>query len=196
MTLAAGQKRPFATFPPVGRARVKRGKETGGELMRNAGGRAHTSHAGGFGHYRRLATMAVLSFLAMFALMYAMVDRVSNVLPNLNQAYMAGLMTAPMVLIEVLVMRSMYPNTRLNIAVMSASAAMLVVFWFLIREQTGISDEQFLKSMIPHHGGAILMCEQAPLRDPDIMRLCKTIVSSQQREIDFMKAQLRQKVSN
>ena len=50
--------------------------------------------------------------------------------------------------------------------------------------------------MIPHHGGAILMCEQAPLRDPEIKTLCKTIVSSQQQEIDFMKAQLRQKESN
>jgi hypothetical protein len=158
--------------------------------------RAHTSHASGSGHYGRLATMAVLSFLAMFALMYAMVDRVSNVFPNLNQAYMAGLMTAPMVIIEVLVMRSMYPNTRLNIAVLSASTALLVAFWFLIREQAGISDGQFLKSMIPHHAGAILMCEQAPLRDPEILRLCKTIVSSQQKEIDFMKAQLRQKGSH
>ena len=63
-----------------------------------------------------------------------MVDRVSNVFPNLNQAYMAGLMTAPMVIIEVLVMRSMYPDTRLNIAVVSVSTAVLIAFWFLIRE--------------------------------------------------------------
>lgn len=44
--------------------------------------------------------MTVLSFIAMFILMYAMVDRFANVYPNVNQAYMAGLMAAPMVMIE------------------------------------------------------------------------------------------------
>jgi hypothetical protein len=46
--------------------------------------------------YLRLAVMAVMSLLAMFTLMYAMVDRLGNVIPNLDQVYMAGLMTAPM----------------------------------------------------------------------------------------------------
>ena len=40
-------------------------------------------------------------------LMYAMVDASSNVYPNLSRSYMAGLMTAPMLIIEVLLMRSM-----------------------------------------------------------------------------------------
>jgi hypothetical protein len=52
--------------------------------------------------YGRLLLMALLSFASMYVLMYAMVDRASNALPNLNQAYMAGLVTAPMVCIEVL----------------------------------------------------------------------------------------------
>jgi hypothetical protein len=47
-----------------------------------------------------LLIMTVLMFIAMYWLMYAMVDRLANVYPNLNQVYMAGLMTAPMVLIE------------------------------------------------------------------------------------------------
>ena len=44
------------------------------------------------GHYLRLLTMSVLSFISMYVLMYAMVDRFGNVYPNLNQFYMAGLM--------------------------------------------------------------------------------------------------------
>jgi uncharacterized protein (DUF305 family) len=47
-----------------------------------------------------------------------------------------------------------------------------------------------MRSMIPHHAGAILMCEQAPTRDPEIKDLCAAIVSSQQSEIDQMKAKL------
>jgi uncharacterized protein (DUF305 family) len=44
--------------------------------------------------------------------------------------------------------------------------------------------------MIPHHAGAILMCEEAPIRDPEIKELCGAIVSSQRSEIDQMKAKL------
>jgi uncharacterized protein (DUF305 family) len=39
--------------------------------------------------------------------------------------------------------------------------------------------------------GAILMCERASIRDFDLKRLCQNIVSSQQAEIDQMKAMLR-----
>ena len=44
--------------------------------------------------------------------------------------------------------------------------------------------------MIPHHAGAILMCEQAAIEDAEIKDLCGAIVSSQQAEIDQMKAKL------
>jgi len=44
--------------------------------------------------------------------------------------------------------------------------------------------------MIPHHASAILMCKQAPIRDPEITSLCRAIISSQQTEIDQMKAKL------
>lgn len=40
--------------------------------------------------YVRLGVMLFLSFLAMFALMYAMVDRFANVYPNLNQFYIVS----------------------------------------------------------------------------------------------------------
>ena len=44
----------------------------------------------------------------MYVLMYAMVDRMDNVVMNVNQLYMAALMAAPMVVIELVVMRGMY----------------------------------------------------------------------------------------
>jgi hypothetical protein len=141
-----------------------------------------------YSHYGLLVIMAVLSFLAMYVLMYAMVDRFSNVYPNLNQIYMAGLMTAPMVIIELALMRTMYHNGKLNVAIMAVSLAALAALFMLIRQQSAIGDGQFLRSMIPHHAGAILMCERAPIQDPEIEQLCTSIISSQQREIDQMKA--------
>jgi uncharacterized protein (DUF305 family) len=142
-------------------------------------------------HYLHLAIMTVLSFLSMYVLMYAMVDTFGNIYPNVNQLYMAALMTAPMVLIEIGVMRSMYKNTNANIAVIAASLVVLVGSWMLIRQQGFVADRQFLKSMIPHHAGAILMCEQAPIRDDEIRKLCQSILSGQRAEIAQMRGILK-----
>lgn len=60
-----------------------------------------------------------------------------------------------------------------------------------MRQQTAVSDKQFLRSMIPHHGSAILMCQEASIQDSEIKELCRNIVSNQQSEIDQMKAKLR-----
>ena len=143
-------------------------------------------------HYTRLMVMTALSFISMYVLMYAMVDSASSVFNNFNQVYMAGLMTAPMVVIELLLMRAMYENKKLNIVVIAGAVAAGLVLFTMIRQQTAISDRQFLRSMIPHHSGAILMCRQASLQDPEIWKLCEAIVSSQQHEIDFMTGKLRQ----
>lgn len=142
------------------------------------------------GHYLRLAAMIGLSFVAMYVLMYAMVDVLGNALPNLNQAYMAALMTAPMLVLELLLMGHMYANKKINAGLVIGGVLLLVLAWVGIRQQVAIGDEQFLRSMIPHHASAILMCEKAPLRDPDIQQLCRQIVVSQQGEIDQMKAKL------
>lgn len=143
-------------------------------------------------HYRLLLIMAVLSFICMYILMYSMVNEFSNVLSNVNQFYMAGLMTMPMLIIEVLLMNQMYKNSKLNAFVIGISAVGLIAFYFGIRKQVGVSDRQFLKSMIPHHAGAILMCNDANITDPEIKKLCEEIVASQEKEIAQMKAKLKQ----
>jgi uncharacterized protein (DUF305 family) len=138
-------------------------------------------------HYLHLAIMAGLSFIAMYILMYSMVDQFANVYNNVNQFYMAGLMTAPMVLIELAVMREMYKSPKANIAVIAVSLIALVGFFFAIRQQTAVGDAQFLRSMISHHAGAVLMCNEAPITRPEIKKICQTIISSQKQEIDQMK---------
>jgi uncharacterized protein (DUF305 family) len=127
--------------------------------------------------YLKLAVMAVLSFIAMYILMYAMVDEFASVYPNINQFYMAGLMTAPMIVIELLVMRGMYENSAVNAAILVASVVALGVFFAV-------------KSMIPHHSGAILMCGKAPIEDSEIKALCGQIIKSQREEIAQMKTML------
>lgn len=142
-------------------------------------------------HYRGLAFMAALSFISMYILMYSMVYTFGNVLNNFNQVYMAGLMTAPMVIIEILIMRSMYSNKRLNAIIIAISLIVLIGFFLFIRQQVAIEDRQFLRSMIPHHSGAILMCERASLQDAEIQALCDSIIESQKEEIRQMESILQ-----
>lgn len=142
-------------------------------------------------HYRRLALMSALSFAAMYALMYAMVDSWSNIYGNLNQAYMAGLMTAPMVGFELLLMRGMYRDRRRNAAILAASLVGGLLCLAAIRNQSAIGNRQFLRSMIPHHGAAILMCNEATFADPAIQDLCRRILANQTAEITEMKGLLR-----
>lgn len=138
----------------------------------------------------RLLLMAAAHFLLMYALMYAMVDRFENVLPNLNQVYMAAIMTAPMLVLEVLMMGGMYANKQALMLILGASVLVFGAGFAAIRQQWAIGDREFLRSMIPHHAGAILMCAEAPIEDADIRALCERIITSQQDEIDEMKALL------
>lgn len=152
----------------------------------------HMEHNGNENmHYKHLVIMTVLSFISMYAFMYSMVNAFENVFHSFNQVYMAGLMTAPMVIIEIFIMRMMYQNKKLNVMILTASAVALIGFFLLIRQQAGISDRQFLRSMIPHHASAILMCEKTSAQSQAIKDLCKNIISNQQTEIDQMKALLR-----
>lgn len=131
--------------------------------------------------------MIALSFVSMYVLMYAMVNTFADVYPNINQFYMAGLMTAPMVVIELLLMGAMYRNKKLNLAIIALGVLALVGFWFLIRQQGAVSDKQFIKSMIPHHSGAILMCREAKISDPELTKLCGDIIKAQEQEIRQLK---------
>ena len=89
-------------------------------------------------------------------------------------------------------MRTMYINKKLNALIVTVSSIALIAFFLFIRQQSGVLDKQFLKSMIPHHASAILMCEEANIQDPEIKELCEKIVSGQQEEINQMKAKLKE----
>ena len=154
---------------------------------------AHQAQQGHQGHYGRLLLMMGLSFVAMYALMYAMVDQWANVYNNVNQFYMAGLMVAPMLLIELWLMSSMYPDRRRNLILAGLTVAFMLFCWWGIRTQAAVTDKQFIRSMIPHHAGAILMCEENRLKDPELVKLCQDIITSQTQEIAQMKQLLAER---
>lgn len=136
--------------------------------------------------------MGCLSFISMYFLMYIMVDSYANVYSNFNQLYMAGIMTAPMIILELFFMAPMYRNKRRNAFIILLSIGIGILFIIFVRRQVAISDREFVRSMIPHHAAALLMCKEANLQDPQLQELCRNIERTQQEEIDFMKSKLEQ----
>ena len=143
--------------------------------------------------YRSLAIQTTISGAIMYLVMFVMIDRLSSFYNNLNMFYMTLMMVAPMVVLMILAMREMFPSKRLNTLLILGSSVAFFGSFALIRTQTTIGDTAFLRSMIPHHSGAILMCEQASLSDPEIVSLCGEIIKSQREEIAQMEAILARK---
>ena len=79
-------------------------------------------------------------------------------------------------------MKSMYPDKKLNLALYALFAIIFLLSLVAVREQLAVGDKQFLRSMIPHHSGAIQMCEKAKLADQEIRDLCGQIIQSQNTE--------------
>lgn len=140
-------------------------------------------------YYMMLGIMAVAMLVLMYFIMFAMIWSGVHFLQNFNFAYMAIMMAAPMIFMMPLMMGSMYSDRKLNRVVYIGSALLFILAFGAIRDQTLIGDKQFVRSMIPHHSGAILMCERASIRDAEVRELCfkpNGIIESQSREIQQM----------
>lgn len=156
-------------------------------------GDEHAKHDSGPGGHKPYASLLVslgVSFVVMYFLMYSMADRRSHVYLNLSNVYMAGLMAGSMVPVMLVTMPGMFKHRKKNAALWAASAAVLGLFWVLLRNEAGVGDRQFMRAMIPHHSAAIQMCKESSVTDPRVQKLCEGIVASQEREIAEMEALL------
>jgi uncharacterized protein (DUF305 family) len=138
--------------------------------------------------YLSLGLQTLISGVIMYLVMFVMIDSLSSFYNNLNMFYMTLMMVAPMVVLMILAMQHMFPSKAANLALLALSFVAFFGSFALIRTQTTIGDTAFLRSMIPHHSGAILMCQEASLSRPEIVKLCGEIIKSQREEIDQMKA--------
>ncbi len=136
--------------------------------------------------YLRLTLLTAFNIIAMFLLTYALIASFDHFYPNINRAYMAIIMAAPMVAGMMVVMGRMYPNARLNTAIGLGACFVFVLVFSAARLQAFVGNDQFLRSMISHHSSAVVMCEESSITDPEIIDLCESIVDTQLREIRQM----------
>lgn len=142
-------------------------------------------------HYLMLGLNLVISLTIMYFVMFTMIWSIEDFFNNLNMFYMALMMAMPMGILMLLMMRMMYPNKKLNLMLYGLFALLFILAFWAMRAQTIVGDQQFVRAMIPHHSGAILMCNRASIRDAEIRNLCfepNGIVESQTREIAQMNA--------
>lgn len=64
------------------------------------------------GSYKKLATAISINTVIMFFLTYVMIDSFEHFVVNINRTYMALIMAAPMVIVMLLVMHSMFKDKR------------------------------------------------------------------------------------
>ena len=144
----------------------------------------HTGHRP-YGHF---GIELIADFAVMYLVMYTMIATLGHLYVNVNNVYMTLMMVAPMAVIMLISMRAMFTDRRRNALIIAGAVVVFIASFAAMRTQAGVGDRQFLRSMIPHHSGAILMCQEASLTDPQIVALCGDIIRSQTAEIATMKA--------
>ena len=138
--------------------------------------------------YGRFAAMVVTATIIMFGLMYLNTYSIDHIYFSETRAFMALVMGATMTVVMLTFMLSMYPNRRVNTGLFIGSVALFIGALWLVRSQATVDEVAWMKAMIPHHSIAILTSERAHLQDPRVRKLAESIIESQRREIDEMKA--------
>ncbi|MBJ6120090.1 DUF305 domain-containing protein [Pontibacter sp. BT310] len=140
------------------------------------------------GNYKKFLLMLSVSFVIMYGVMFLNAAQFDHVYLNLNRLYMALLMVGPMALVMLGFMTSMYKDKKLNAIIVGVSLIVIAGAFVMLRNQTFVDDEHFMRSMIPHHSSAILVSSAADLQDPEVQKLAREIIESQKKEIAEMKA--------
>jgi DUF305 family protein family protein len=136
--------------------------------------------------YARFGAMIATSMLLMFALMYFNTYAFEHVRWSETRVYMTLIMGAGMAVVMLAFMLSMYRDTRINIAIFSGSAVVLLAALYLVRSQATVEDRSYMSAMIPHHSIAIMTSERANIRDRRVRELADKIIEAQRREIKEM----------
>lgn len=142
-------------------------------------------------NYKKFGLMMLVSFIIMYAIMFANVDLFEHIMLSNTRTYMTLLMVAPMAISMLLFMLSMYKNKKINTIILSVASIVLIGSFIMLRKQTFISDIQYMKAMIPHHSSAIMTSQNADLKDPEVKKLAEDIIEAQKREITKMNAAIK-----
>lgn len=137
--------------------------------------------------WTKFAAMIAASVIAMFFLMYQLVYSVDHATFSLNRLVSSFVMGCVMTLLMLGFMWNMYRGMAAKVGVAVSALVLGILLLAVNRQQMLIGDEDFMKSMIPHHSIAINNARKADIRDPRVKALADDIIEAQVREIAQMK---------
>lgn len=137
-------------------------------------------------NYTRFFVMILTSATVMLGLMYLNTYVLDHVYFSETRLYMAFVMGAAMAVVMLGFMWSMYPSNKMNVAIVIVSLVVFSGALYLVRTQSTVADESWMKAMIPHHSIAILTSERAAIKDVRVRKLADDIIRAQRREIKEM----------
>ncbi len=148
----------------------------------------HSSHSSkSYKPYIKFALMLTVSFFIMYGVMFLNAAEFSHIYLSNTRLYMTLLMISPMAILKLFFMSDMYKDKKLNIGIVFLSVSVFISALLFLRNQTFISDEQYMKAMIPHHSSAILVSENATFKNEKVKTLSIEIIKAQEKEIAEMK---------
>lgn len=137
--------------------------------------------------YRRFGLMILTSTIVMFILMYLNTYAGEHLFFSETRTYMAFLMGGAMAVIMMGFMFAMYPDRRINTAILAAGVVVFALSLWLVRSQITVGGPSYMRAMIPHHSIAVLTSERAGIQDARVARLAREIIAAQNKEIAEMR---------
>ena len=141
--------------------------------------------------YGKFIMMMLVSFVVMYLVMFLNMEKASHYHTSTSRIYMALLMVAPMAVVMMVMMGKMYPDKKINTAIIIGGVVLFAIVLAGLRTQTPVGDVQYMKAMIPHHSSAIMVSKQANIKDPEVKKLSQEIIRSQEEEIAQMEGILK-----
>ena len=141
--------------------------------------------------------MMIGSFIIQIIVMSGiMTNSYKNITFSLGKFYMSVIMALLMGLLEVI----MHDNHMrvISIYYYLFLGFLLVIFIYLYRNQAYIEDKDYLNEMIEHHSMAILTSEEIlqKTNSERVKKLAQNIITTQEKEINYMKELIKYINSN
>jgi hypothetical protein len=128
-------------------------------------------------HYIVMAIIMI--FAGVLSTMNVWADKMDDMRLSINDGYMIALMTGWMIFFMGLYYKDTLP------ALIGATIALLILL--AIRNQLFVSQDQYLRGMIPHHSMAVHMSRKLLQKDTNLRGFVQNIVTTQEKEIELMK---------
>jgi hypothetical protein len=140
--------------------------------------------------YQQGILFIVMFFSALFLNpMNILAYQIDHLYPSLTLIYASLYMASTMICTHQIV--HYFQMGHFNITVFGIGLFMMLFFIWVLRNQYGITSQQWLRRMIPHHSTALTTTKKLlenEKMDDKTFRLAKNIVMTQQQEIYLMKS--------